>query len=433
MPNIIRIRNLDPETELSGVTFPVDKNSYTENAKQISISDLKKYILSGVTGATYDMSKYLAITGGTMTGPIIGTEIKMDGHENFATADFFTLNSDASGTYGLNAVGYSGANRKIFRTGIYELQNAFTIDWFNVAGRFAYAFSTGDMIVDGCVSGNTFVKFGGGADQSLQADGSVLTLISGEYFPTLTIISDLSDKLLTHAIYSRVGDVVHVKISGYLTPTSGIFPKLQFDLPTDCSMPEGVKIGIGTLWNWDYITPRYLGYVEVGPSNTAYFCSNTFDDALAGVICDFVTEFDYSLTGGITTTTTTLAPTTTTTSSSTSSTTTSTTTVIPFAHVAVNNTGIYGGDSIISVTVNSINIDGGIPFPISSGGYYAQGTTTVLGTHQVSVEYTTSSGGNMLFYNPGLVNTQVIGTSGTASFTFDIVAGDYVQIVLSNT
>ena len=44
MPNIVRIRNLVKETNLSGVTFPVDKQSYTDQAKRIDISDLKDYI-----------------------------------------------------------------------------------------------------------------------------------------------------------------------------------------------------------------------------------------------------------------------------------------------------------------------------------------------------------------------------------------------------
>lgn len=50
MPNIIRIRDLDKEANLSGVTFPIDKQSYQQYAKRIDISDLKEYILSGFTG-----------------------------------------------------------------------------------------------------------------------------------------------------------------------------------------------------------------------------------------------------------------------------------------------------------------------------------------------------------------------------------------------
>ena len=59
MPNIIRIRNLNNETNLDQVIFPIDKNSYYDSAKQITILDLKTYILSGYTGGT------VIVSGGT--------------------------------------------------------------------------------------------------------------------------------------------------------------------------------------------------------------------------------------------------------------------------------------------------------------------------------------------------------------------------------
>ena len=52
MPNIIRIRNLEKETNLSGITFPIDNQIYTSNAKRVDIYDLKEYILSGYTSGT---------------------------------------------------------------------------------------------------------------------------------------------------------------------------------------------------------------------------------------------------------------------------------------------------------------------------------------------------------------------------------------------
>jgi len=434
MPNIIRIRNLQQETNLtSGVTFPVDNDSYTENAKRINILDLKNYILSGVTGATYDMSKYLSITGGTLTGPIIGTELKMDGHENFATADFFTLNSDASGTYGVNAVGYSGANRKIFRTGIYTVQNAFTVDWFDVAGRFAYAFSTGDMIVDGCVSGNTFVKFGGGADQSLQADGTTKILVSGNYSTILTNVSQISDSLVSHSTFSRVGDVIHVMVSGYITP-SGNYPILEISLPTSYSMTTGVKVGIGTLWNWTSgITST--GYIETNNSNTVYFHSNITGLPITGMSCDFVTEFDYSLTGGITTTTTTtLAPTTTTTTTLTGTTTTTTTTTLPpVANIQVTNNAT-GSDQIVAVSVNSFSISGAF-FPVLGSAGNTFGTTNQIGGYTIDVSYNIVAGGyRVRFYNnASLVDCQDIISSGSSNVTSTLITinnGDNLQVQL---
>lgn len=50
--NIIRIRDLDNETNLNGAIFPIDNTGYTYNVRQASILDLKEYILSGFTGGT---------------------------------------------------------------------------------------------------------------------------------------------------------------------------------------------------------------------------------------------------------------------------------------------------------------------------------------------------------------------------------------------
>ena len=52
MPNIIRIKDLEKETNLTGAIFPIDNTGYTYNVRQASILDLKEYILSGFTGGT---------------------------------------------------------------------------------------------------------------------------------------------------------------------------------------------------------------------------------------------------------------------------------------------------------------------------------------------------------------------------------------------
>lgn len=52
MPNIIRIRNLVQEFDLNDIILPIDKNTYTENAKRISGQNLKEWILSGFTGTS---------------------------------------------------------------------------------------------------------------------------------------------------------------------------------------------------------------------------------------------------------------------------------------------------------------------------------------------------------------------------------------------
>ena len=53
MSNIIRIRKLEEEVKMSNVVIPVDKETYTSDCKQISILDLKTYILSKFKNETY--------------------------------------------------------------------------------------------------------------------------------------------------------------------------------------------------------------------------------------------------------------------------------------------------------------------------------------------------------------------------------------------
>lgn len=53
MPNIIRIKNFDNETNLNGdIILPVDHTIYGSVAKQIKISQLKEYVLSGITDSS---------------------------------------------------------------------------------------------------------------------------------------------------------------------------------------------------------------------------------------------------------------------------------------------------------------------------------------------------------------------------------------------
>lgn len=49
MPNIIRIKNLEKETNLTGAIFPIDKNTYHSIVKQVSFEDLKLWLFSGYT------------------------------------------------------------------------------------------------------------------------------------------------------------------------------------------------------------------------------------------------------------------------------------------------------------------------------------------------------------------------------------------------
>lgn len=72
MANLVRIRTLINETDLKGAIIPVDKKSYMDNPRQISVSGLTSYVLSGITGASI-IYAHTGYTTATVGGIIVGT------------------------------------------------------------------------------------------------------------------------------------------------------------------------------------------------------------------------------------------------------------------------------------------------------------------------------------------------------------------------
>jgi hypothetical protein len=70
---------------------------------------------------------------------------------------------------------------------------------------------SGSVTATGTVTAATIVKSGGTSSQALMANGSVLTLISGSYVPSLSNISNTSNlSVLDSCTYERVGNIVTV-------------------------------------------------------------------------------------------------------------------------------------------------------------------------------------------------------------------------------
>jgi len=97
MANIIRIRNLEQELDFSGVTFPIDKDSYTSVAKRVSGDDLKEWILSGFTGSSGSGSSGTSGTSGNDG---------LDGIDGTGSVG----SSGTSGTSGIGVAGTSGTD-----------------------------------------------------------------------------------------------------------------------------------------------------------------------------------------------------------------------------------------------------------------------------------------------------------------------------------
>lgn len=72
MPNIIRIRDLISETNITeDILIPIDKNEYTDNAKKISLNDICEYCST----PTPPVGPYFTVTPSPQTIPSIGGSV----------------------------------------------------------------------------------------------------------------------------------------------------------------------------------------------------------------------------------------------------------------------------------------------------------------------------------------------------------------------
>jgi len=353
----------------------------------VKVDNLNADLLDGQHGSYYASAVsggYLPLSGGTLTGPLIGTTVRMTGSEGFATADFFTYNSDSTGAYGIsaitytganrkifkvgfdigdsgflvnwvhattrfnysfnvgdiivdgdlagqsmsmvaplgiasisgwtwnsdtesvygtNAIGYLGANRKIFRAGTYEGSNGFTVDWLHTPDRFAYNFNMGDITVDGSITATeaTFTGLAGTGDRMVVASSagvlSTQTIPSGTatsdtYEPTYTATTNITTCSVNKAVYIRVGNIVHVKIDGSINPTATGYCTLTLDVPiySGTTTTNNSRVGIGNLIQNSntYIS----GIVEMFGSTTDVTFGFHSDNTATCIYC---VEFDYQL------------------------------------------------------------------------------------------------------------------------------------------
>jgi hypothetical protein len=104
----------------------------------------------------------------------------------------------------------------------------------------------GSFTNDGSITGSSIIRSGGTSSQSLQADGSVLTLTSGTYTPTLTNTTNISSSSASVSTYTRVGNIVTVYATASATPSSGgTASELTFSLPIATSSANATLTGSG--------------------------------------------------------------------------------------------------------------------------------------------------------------------------------------------
>lgn len=279
----------------------------------------------GITDTPW--TAYLPLTGGTVTGSTnfaAGTfneinllDLKGTAGETGLTV--WTLNSDTQSDYGVNFVGNLGANRKILRVGENLGSNGFTIDWIHSTSKFAYVFNQGDITVNG-----KYIVAGGTGAQYLMADGSLSTgtsptpitltvngtsgaatlvgntlniptpasVESGSYTPTLTNTTNVTTSSLTNAVYSRVGNIIHVRINGMITPTTSNTPcELSITLPFTTTNTGQGHVGLGNIVPTTTPTIGFAGTTQITNTTTIIFiCTPT-----STVQSNFSLMFDYTL------------------------------------------------------------------------------------------------------------------------------------------
>jgi hypothetical protein len=294
------------------------------------------------------------LTGGTLTTPLIGTELRMVGHTGYATADFFSYNGDSTGVYGVSVISYIGANRKLFKVGFDTGDDGLNIDWINSTSKFSYKFNRGDINLNsggistvgysvltapqgissldvGTLNNDSSSTYGLNAvagdstdnrkifragiylvnngftvdwrhstnkfayqfnQGNVNIDGSVTAsnFISGTYVPSLTNTTNITSSTAVFVSYIRLGSVVHVSINGSVTPTATGSVQLGFSLPViNSNYPQGV--GVATINEGNISTTFTSGLIIINSATTGYF----YYHATTTSTSSFALQFDYQL------------------------------------------------------------------------------------------------------------------------------------------
>jgi len=108
--------------------------------------------------------------------------------------------------------------------------NASGNTYLNTASN-AYVTNAGSVTASGTLTAATLVKSGGTSSQALMADGSVLTLSSGTYTPTITNNNGTSGLTLYAATYQRIGNIVTVYFLVSGTCTASLVNAFNMTIP----------------------------------------------------------------------------------------------------------------------------------------------------------------------------------------------------------
>lgn len=100
--------------------------------------------------------------------------------------------------------------------------------------------------VNSSVTATSIIKSGGTSTQSLMADGSVQTVTSGTYTPTLTNLANVASSTMLSSQFLRVGNTVTVSGTFSITTTSNnALTEFELSLPVASDFSSGVSSLVG--------------------------------------------------------------------------------------------------------------------------------------------------------------------------------------------
>lgn len=162
-----------------------------------------------------------------VNGGVKGGDINITGTSNLignVTIGTTATPADAVLNLASNA---SGTPRSI----IYSQSTAF-LNFTSTTGANVFQISNGGAITaSSSVTANSFVKSGGASTEALMANGSVQTVSSSTYTPTLTGTTNITSVTLDKASYIRVGNFVTVTVYGTVQTTASGASDFTISLP----------------------------------------------------------------------------------------------------------------------------------------------------------------------------------------------------------
>lgn len=253
-----------------------------------------------IAGATTDGTNKLIVNGGVKGTSIAAETAEFTKSASAADGGLVFIKNSATAAIGNKSVLAFGANSGQGSTNGARIQEI-TTDAGNGASSLEFYVHAGagsstkvltlasnqSATFSSSVTATSFIKSGGTSSQSLMADGSVQTVMSATYNPTLSGVTNINSITLDKASYIRVGAIITVYVSGTVSTTAAGGSAFSITAPLQ---PIGSSvIGNGTVNNGT--SDGASGYVSPSSTSVVQFNWNSINTTSR----TFSLSFQYSL------------------------------------------------------------------------------------------------------------------------------------------